>query len=1610
PAPERRSANGRAPATPVEELLCGLYADILGRDTVGADDSFFTLGGDSLRGMRLIARARAVLDTGIGIRDLFTEPTVAGLARLVARGGDTAVRPPLAARLRPDRVPLSHGQQRMWFLDQLHEPRGTAIYNVPLIVPLKGEVDRAALAAALGDVADRHETLRTRYPATDGTPHQEILNGPLAHPRLRTHTVAAGDVPALLARLTGQGFDLGAEPPWRAGLVSWSATEHLLVVVAHHIAVDGGSMSVLERDLRYAYRARCARSAPHWPPLAVTYADYALWQRELLGEPEDPDSLITAQLSYWRRNLAGLPEELSLPTDRARPAAPSFRGATVPAGLGARAHEALARVARQGSATVFMAVQSALAMLLARLGAGTDIPVGTPIAGRADHALEDLVGFFVNTLVLRTDVSGDPTFTELLARVRETDLAAYTHQDVPFERLVDELAPERSLARNPLFQIMLVVQDPPVDGDTEPERRHPGELPADAVPARFDLSVTLYERSDADGRPAGIEGGVQYATDLFDESTIRAFVARFDRVIEQVIANPGVRVGELDVLEPAERRAVVAGWNDTAVVVPSVSVPELFAAQVSRAPGGVAVVDGDVSLTYAELDERANRVANWLLGKGVRREDRVGVVLDRSADLVAVLLGVLKAGAVYIPADPGHPTGRVARMLGDARVSVVLADTAVAEALASESVGAPDITVPPEGLAYVMFTSGSTGTPKGVAVTHANVVSFVLDRCWDTGMSERTLVQANHAFDASTYELWVPLVRGGRLVLLPPGTSDGSERAAVIAEHGVTNVHATAGLFRVLAEESPEIFAGVREVSTGGDVVSASAIRALLAAHPGMVVRTTYGPTETTAFTTQLAFTGTDVVPDVVPLGRPMDNTRAYVLDEFLHPVPPGATGELYVAGAGVARGYDGQAGLTAGWFVACPFGGRMYRTGDLAKWTADGLLTFAGRADDQVKIRGFRIEPGEVEAALAGHEQVGQAAVIVRDERLVGYVVPANGHVDTDALRTYLTGMLPDYLVPAAVLMVDSLPVTANGKLDRAALPVPEFAHTPGREPATPVESLLCNLFAEVLGVEKVCADDSFFALGGDSIMSMLVVARARRARLVITARQMFEHRTPAGLARVAEAVADAPATLADTGAGHAPLTPVMRAAASAGRTLTQSMLLEAPAGLVLDHLIATVQVLLDGHGVLRSRLSDGHLVIPEPGDGLRATACVTRFTGDDEASGARDAVDRLDPAGGVMLQMVWFERTGRVLLVAHHLVVDGVSWRILVPDLGEAYAAVSEGRAPEIETGTSFLRWARALTEQATSPRRVAELPAWTRLLAGPTVELGVRPLDPAVDTVGNGVRRASFTLAAAPTTELLTRLPADFDAAIDDVLLAGLIAAVGEWRRRRGRGLAGGVVVDIEGHGREPLSDDMDLTRTVGWFTSSYPVRLDPGAVAYARVRSGGPAAGDLLRRVAERLRSVPGDGLGYGLLRELNPDTRQAMAALPAAQIGFNYLGRFSATTKPAGTKGGWRPVGDTGLGGSADADTPAAHPLEAEARVLDLPGGPELTLTLACPAALFDEKALRDLGEGWAAMLTGLAGHRPAARAAGSGGAGAPLVSLTPEQLGALRLSLSEEVE
>ncbi|MGW0601615.1 amino acid adenylation domain-containing protein [Streptomyces sp. NPDC002776] len=1122
PAPTYSTAGGgRAPRTPREEIVCALFAEILSVSDVTVDDNFFDLGGHSLLATRLVSRIRSTLGVELSIRQFFETPTVAALSAVLDGAG--RARTPLTARPRPERVPLSYAQQRLWFLHQLEGPSPT--YNIPTALRLTGPLDRRALEAALRDVVARHESLRTVFAEDEDGAHQIVLGPERAELVFETADTSEDRWEEDLAQASRYSFDLSTELPVRARLLRVGDTDHVLLLLIHHIASDAWSRGPLARDLAAAYTARCTGRAPDWQPLPVQYADYALWQREVLGDDGDGDSVAGAQLAYWKQALAGLPERLELPADRPRPAVASQAGDRVEFTLGAELHQRLGELARSTDTTLHMVLQAALAALLTRLGAGEDISLGTPIAGRTDDATDQLVGFFVNTLVLRTDTGGDPTFRELLARVRAADLAAYTHQDLPFERLVEVLNPARSLAHHPLFQVVLAVQNAgPRPGDTAGLPTLPGGLVVSglggtATAAKVDLGFSVVERRAEDNAPVGVGGVLDYSTDLFDRRTAQSLVDRFVRLLTDAAARPEATLSRLEVLGAEERQRVLHEWNDTARNLAPTTLPDSFERHVREQPDAEALVFDSASLSYAELDARANRLARLLVARGAGPERLVALALPRSAELAVAVLAVTKAGAAYLPLDPGHPAGRISDTLADAAPVALLTTSAVAAELPETDV--PTLVLDSAGTleqlaqadaaavtdadrlsplrpahpAYVVYTSGTTGRPKGVTVTHAGLPGLVDIFTAQCGVvpGSRVLHHLSPGFDGAFWELTMGLLTGATLIIAPPELTPGRELAELAVRESVTHAAITPGVLQLIPEGAlPDgMTLVVAAESCPPELVKRWS--------SGRLMLNSYGPTEATVCATMSRPLAGPVAP---PIGGPIADTAVYVLDAALRPVAPGVPGELYVRGPGLARGYLGRPALTADRFVAAPFGapgGRMYRTGDLVRWNADGQLEYLGRTDTQVKVRGMRVEPAGIEAVVARRPGVRQAAVLVRedtpgDRRLVGYVVPEEGAVvDGAALRGQVREVLPEYMVPAAFVVLDRLPLTANGKLDHRALPAPEFRAGDGRAPRSPREEALCRLFAEVLRLDLVGPDDGFFDLGGHSLLAVRLIERIR-------------------------------------------------------------------------------------------------------------------------------------------------------------------------------------------------------------------------------------------------------------------------------------------------------------------------------------------------------------------------------------------------------------------------------------------------------------------------------------------------------------------------------------
>ncbi|MEO7195211.1 MAG: amino acid adenylation domain-containing protein, partial [Pseudonocardiaceae bacterium] len=1325
PAPEGANepvAEYVAPRTATEEILAGIWSEVLGVEQVGVRDNFFELGGDSILSIRVMSRVRVAFAVELSPRVLFVDPTVAGLAVAVAESV-VSDSPPITVVNRAGKSPLSFAQQRLWFLDEFAP--GGAGYVSAFALRLRGDLDLDALSVALSALVARHESLRTTFETVDGLGVQVIH--PPAQVRVDVLDLSELDRPEcdvqlreVLAAEIGRGFDLAQGPLLRLGVVRVDAAEHVLSVAMHHIITDGWSMGVLMAELGVFYNAAVSGQDPWLPVLAVQYLDYAVWQRELLSGP-----VLDSALRYWREQLAGV-AVLELPTDRPRPAVLSSAGAmhefVVPAGVTGR----LKDLGLRSDGTLFMTLVAACQVLFARWSGQDDIAVGTVVSGRERAEIEGLIGFFVNTLVLRSRVDDGQSFRQFLIGVRETVLDALVHQQVPFERLVDELSPIRDTSRTPLFQAMVVLQNAPGHVPELTGLTASG-LALPVTTTKFDITVEFHEAGDE------LVGAVQYNTDLFDAGTVERMTAHLLVLLGGIAADPDQPLGGLPMLPAAERHQLLVGWNENSRAVAGVSLPELFAAQVTRFPDAVAVVCGPVSVSYAQLDERANRLAHWLMRQGVGPERLVAVALPRSVELVVALLAVVKAGGGYVPVDPDYPGARIGFMLSDAAPVLVLSCAAAAPrlpvspglavVLVDDPLMVSELAAMPERApgdadrlgalhlshpAYVIYTSGSTGQPKAVVVTHAGLSSFVAAEIehYRVSPGDRVLAMSSPSFDASILELGISLLAGAVWVL--PASSEplaGESLLAILEEQRITHaLIPPAALVTIPVEAATSGLPAWRTVIVGGDVCSAELVARWA---PNRRMINSYGPTEATV----VASWSAPLVPGALrpPIGSPILNTRLFVLDSCLRPAPVGVPGELYVAGIGLARGYLHRPGLTAARFVANPFGEpgeRMYRSGDLVRWTPRGELEYRGRADAQVKIRGFRIEPGEIETALNTHPGISAAVVVAREDqpgitRLVGYVVPATENPPSGTeLRAHLARTLPDYMLPALFVTLEELPLGPTGKVDRGALPAPgQLARPVARyvAPRSATERTLAEIWAQVLHVERVGIEDNFFELGGDSILSIQVVSRARRAGVQVTTKDIFFRQTVAELAASAQAERLEGSAENEVIAGPAPLTPIQRwffTTHGAVPHFNQSFVVELTEDLDEHALAVALDAVLAQHAALRMRFARvgdqwrQDVTAVELGEVLRR--CDLSDVDDHDArvamaQAALAAQSSLDIVAGPLLRAVLFGfGSGHrpwLFIGIHHLVVDGVSWRILLSDLQSAYEQARGGHPVELE-----------------------------------------------------------------------------------------------------------------------------------------------------------------------------------------------------------------------------------------------------------------------------------------------------------------------------------------
>ncbi|WDF44818.1 amino acid adenylation domain-containing protein [Streptomyces sp. T12] len=1509
-------------------------------------------------------------------------------------------------------VRLSPAQEDLWVYESLYP--GTPALNLCCAYHFDETVepvDPDRLETALTLVRAHHDVLRARIGGEPGAlsvtfpPEERFL---LEREDLRgTGTTIAEAFETFRRR----PFDLAGEPLMRARFVTVDDRRTTLMLSLHHVIADWWSFDVLQAEFAEAHRAMRAGTAPTLTRPRIQYADFASWQ----GELED-SGVFEARLAFWRRYLAGPPGPLSVPGARAgvgvgagasEAGGSSEEIAQIPFRVDAPTAQAVRALARERGASVYVVLMAAFAVLAHRLTGADDMVLGTPTANRAAKGLERVIGYVMNAIPTRWRIRPGDSFADVLARFATDFPELMANADVPVGRIVSAVAPDRSAGRSPLFQwvFMHLTQQRSVAAlreFSEPERIHTG--------GEHDL-VGIVRDSD-DGT---MEGSFEIRTALFGADTVRHWTDAYLELLRRFTADPEVPLAEVGLVPEADRRRLAELGSGGPAPEP-LALPDLVARQASRTPDAPALEAEDLRLTYAGLTDRVNRLAAHLARHGAGPGRIVALALGRTAAMVPALLAVQRTGAAYLPIDPDYPPERIRLALADATPVLVVAGepgvipetdvlTLVLDerAYAEQPLAADELA--PSAPAYVIHTSGSTGRPKGVVVPHTGLTALArgLVDALALDADSRVLQLGSPAFDISVSEMCMAFGSGGTLVVPPLGPLAGQDLADVLTGRRISSALLPPSvLATVPAGEYPEL----RSLAVGAEACPPELVARWAVA--GRRFHNAYGPTEfTVAASVSGPLTGDGTAP---PIGAPLPGTRAYVLDERLRPVPPGVCGELYLAGPGVAYGYLGRAGTTAERFVADPYGppgGRMYRTGDLARRRDDGQLEYLGRSDDQVKIRGHRIEPGEIAAVLAGHPSVRQAVAVVREDRpgrprLVAYVVGGGEGVPVpEALLAYAAGRLPAAMVPADVVVLDELPLAPGGKLDRAALPAPgSRPGGSGRAPEGVREVTLCALFEEVLGVERVGADDDFFRLGGDSIMAIQLAGRASGAGLGIAPRDIFTARTPAALALTAREAANL-GTVEDSGTGRFPLTPVMRwwrEQDGDAAAFTQSMVFPVPRDVGLERVEAAVRGLVERHGVLRMRLVDGELEVPEDVPGVAVERVEMPAGADPRASAEELAASvRLDPEKGEMLRATWLDpasgQPGLLLLTVHHLAVDGVSWRLLGPELAAGLAAGPAGERLPQSPGTSFARWARLLAREAVRPGLAdTESAWWERMLSGPDARIaGGR---------GVGARRAVLTVELTPevTEAALSEVTAAFHCGPDAVLLTALAAAA---VRRRGEAPSAvtGVLVHLEGHGREALSEPVDISRTVGWFTTQYPVRLDAGgALGPDFWQPARDAAGEALKQVKEQLRAVPSGGLGWGLLRHLNPDTAPKLAALPVPDLRFNYLGRFSG--------------GDTADGellGMAAEALPLGHAVEVDALVLERDSG-RLCLSAGFSYArgVLGEDEVPALARLWCEAIEVLVEH---ARRDGTGGhtsSDFPLVDLSSDQLALLEDDLEFE--
>jgi len=1507
-----------APKNDLEKALAGIWQDVLEVDQVGVEDDFFDLGGHSLLAIRLISAIRKASKVEMEISDIFNYPTIALMAKQVEKQSGKTVLPSIAVQTpRPEHIPLSFSQERLWFIDQLE---GSIPYHIPAILRLKGQLNKEALHYALQQIINRHEVLRTVIREEEGRAYQFINNKDEWQLNCEDGTQFNQNAEAWqqhTRQLINKPFDLAKDYMLRANLVRLADTEHVLVVTLHHIASDAWSASIIVKELLELWKAYEEGRDAALAIIPLQYADFSIWQRNYLqGE------LLENKLAFWKNNLQGV-EPLELPTDYARPLVQSTKGAFTRFYIDKEIAVGLQRLSQQEGASLFMTLLAAFKVLLFRYSGQQDICVGTPIAGRQQQELEGLIGFFINTLALRSELTDTISFKELLHQVRANTLAAYEHQDVPFEKVVEAVVKERELSRSPLFQVMFILQNtPPVDdlrlGKLELTRES-----SEHDTTKFELTFSMVESAN------GLNGAVEYCTDLYSEETIQQMVTHFKELLHQIVQQPLQSISSLPMLTREEKHCLVVDFNETHTAVPSgKSIIDLFEEQVAKNPAKVAIVFEATEITYRQLHQQSSQLADYLMRKGVKKETLVPICIERSIEMIVGIMGILKAGAAYVPIDPGYPLERISYILKDTAAELVLTSSNTISKLpaienlqcisldsnwpliSKQETVTVQTEIDPGQLAYIIYTSGSTGKPKGVLIEHSSLLNYLLNNqtkyITDEAGNAGSFIHLSYTFDASVTGIFMPLLSGKTIVVASGQAMDLFEDPNLLKYAPYDFIKITPAHIELLEHT---IQRGNTNWITGKLVIGGEALHqghfsSFVAKGVNVEVINEYGPTESSVGCSTYSFhtlANNDQFKNGIPIGKPIDNIQLYVLDKGNQLVPKGVVGELCIGGAGLSRGYLNLPGLTAEKFINNPFGeatgSRLYKTGDLARWLPDGNLEYLGRIDDQVKIRGYRIELGEIESVLQESGLVKQAVVLAKKnsegiKRLIGYVVAGEGYT-REAITAYLHNRMPEYMVPQLFMELDSLPLTTNGKVNKKALPDVDANKLISNEYAAPrneVEKYLAEVWQKLLGIERAGINDNFFELGGDSILTIQVVSRMRRHGYELRAKDIFIHQT---ISRLSVAITER-SQLEASGEqgmlrGLSGLLPIqqwyLEKNTAAISHYNQAILLGIKKSVSETTLTKVIEQLTRQHDALRfsyKKMDEGWQQEYTISSGVVVTENLQMATTETMAALIKENADRhqrlLDIEKGELVRVVLMqtpatESHNRLLLVIHHLAIDGVSWRIILEDLEQLLNTISEGQEPVPgQKGSSYRQWYQALEQYGKTRGLLSQKGYWQN-----TIE-SYQPLP--VDKAHEGTVRAAelgrytIKLNAEQTRRLLQEVPRAYHTEINDILLCALGGTVCEWAESTK------VVIGLEGHGREAINEDVDTSRTVGWFTTIYPLLLETVT---------GGEVGEQIKSVKEQLRKVPARGIGYGVLKFINREA--ALSGGAAWDIVFNYLGQF-----------------------------------------------------------------------------------------------------------------------